>query len=679
MNEELRRHARALAGNFISNPTWSFFNLRHLITAHPLGGCPMGDDHLQGAVDIYGRVFAGDGSTHKGLYVTDGSVIPSALGVNPFMTISALTERFAERKIQELGGNAYPAPPVAVSMAGIDALDVITYNEGQLEALFRRCPTLPIDSLVNQGGAPVIDIAKQTVRNDRYWKGFFPKGHILNAMSSAIFTGFKKEFHKQGSSYVGITSDTDGRIQARNSLEEIEVKHGDGGTLEPGHYILLRYLDSPWQGYYDIFKGINDDLLIGRVYLGSYPNGVRVFTFPMSRRYGFAQMTVDDHATLYAVGANPTAADLDGVWRMDTISNANHAAGIAYLQFASKPDGRFEARYQLMGIMEGLVVPSFLSDHFQLTDFTPFHDEIRKVSGDFLVGKYMTKLPFALPPLLGSTSLGLLHAQPDGEVGFYYMLTRSDGLPTNTLLRPFLDVQLPDGVGMMFDEQMTGWYFPGQPTPAPGREGDLTIAARIPATGDPTGATPCSFSARMVIRDVNEFIDGYEHEAQLKGTITFGLFEGATPATFTMDDTASQFHYLRINPATAEAEMRYHIEFVSTAGRRYALDGTKYMQKDGTGASALQDLLSDYTTLYCHVTELLADGTPKETGTGLLKFRTFEDLAAVGNLTGFLASFQITGDSDPIIQLQARMRFLAFTAQFVQREYDPLAIAARGD
>ena len=48
-------------------------------------------------------------------------------------------------------------------------------------------------------------------------------------------------------------------------------------------------------------------------------------------------------------------------------------------------------------------------------------------------------------------------------------------------------------------------------------------------------------------------------------------------------------------------------------------------------------------------------------------------LAAVGNLAAFLTSFQITGISDPVIQFQARMRFLAFTGQFVQREYDPLA------
>jgi cholesterol oxidase len=679
MNEELRRHARALEGSFISNPTWSFFNLNHLITAHPLGGCPMGDDHLQGAVDVYGRVFAADGSVHAGLHVTDGSVIPSALGVNPFLTISALTERFAARKIQQLSGDQYPAPPVAVSMAGIDALDVVTYNEGQLETLFRRCPTMGIDALLNQGGNPAIDLTQQTIRNDRYWKGFFPQGHVLNTMSSAIFTGFKKEFHVKNGQYSGITSDTDDRIHARNSLEQIDVGHDTDGTLEPGRYILLRYLDPPWQGFYDVFKVINEDLLIGRVYLGSYPHGTRVFTFPMARRYSLGQMTVNDHATLYANAPVPTAADLDGVWRMDVISNANHAAGIAYLQFGKMPDGSLKADYQLMGVMEGLVVPSFVQDHFQLNDFTPFHDEIRKVSGDLLVGKYVTALPAGLAALLGNSSLGMFHSEAAGQFGFYYMLTRTAGraLPTSTLLRPFLDVRLPDGVGMTFDEQMDGWYFAGQGTPAEGMEGDLTIGTRIPAAGNPAGAVAADFSARMIVSDVNEFVDGYEHEAQIQGTIHFAQFGDLGDATFPIDATNSRFHYLRVNPATLKAQMQYHIEFLTHDGRRFLFDGTKYMQKDSAGGTnAIADLLQDYTTLYCHIHEQLGDGSLVETGTAYLKFRTFESLQATGSLAAFLASFQITGTGDPVVQFQARMRFLAFTGQFVQREYDPLALAA---
>ena len=670
MNEEIRRHARALSASFISNPTWSFFKLRHLITAHPLGGCPMGDDYLQGAVDVYGRVFAGDGSVHQGLYVTDGSVVPSALGVNPFLTISALTERFVERKIQQLQGSAYPDPAKPVSMSGISALDAPDYNEGQLEALFRRCPSMGIDTLINQGGAPVIDIAAQTIRNDSYWKGYFPKGNVLNAMSSAIFTGFKKQFSKQPDGhYTGLTSDTDNHIQARNTLETIsvEVGHSDG-TLEPGNYILLKYIDPPWQGFYDVFKIINQDLLIGRVYLGKFPHGSRLFTFPMTRLYKFDQMTVADHNALYIAGAAPDAADLAGVWRMDVISNANHAGGIAHLEFSNLPDGRFEARYQLMGLFEGLVTPSFLQDHFQLNDFTPFHDEIRKVSGDFMVGKYVTALPPGVATMVANSTFGLFHSDTGGEFGFYYTLTRVAGkqLPTNTLWRPFLDTQLPDGVGMTFQEQMLGWYFPGESTPAPGLAGDLTILPRIPASGTPANGVTASFAATMTIRDVNEFVDGYEHEAQIAGTISFGQFAGQTAATFPIDASSSKFHYLRINPSTGEAQMIYHIEFLAAAGQRYTLKGVKYMQ------SNVGSLLEDYTTLFCHVFQQQPDGTEKESGTALLKFQTFENLAAVESMAAFLGSFQITGTGDPAIQFQARMRFLAFTAQFVQREFDPL-------
>jgi len=328
--------------------------------------------------------------------------------------------------------------------------------------------------------------------------------------------------------------------------------------------------------------------------------------------------------------------------------------------------------------MEGLVVPTFLKDHFQLNDFTTFHDEIRKVSGDFLVGKYMTALPAAISPLVSNSSLGLFHTETGGQFGFYYMLTRMAGaaqLPANTLLSPFLDVQLPDGIGMTFSEEMVGWFFPGASTPEPGRAGDLTIGGRIPASGTPEGAVTCRFDVQMTIRDINEFVDGYEHEAQLQGTISFGQFGAQASATFPLDGSRSTFNYLRVNPQTGEAEMRYHLEFTDPAGGRYTLEGVKYMQKD-SGTPPIPDLLGDYTTLYTHIYQQLSDGTNKEIGIGYLKFRTFEDLAAASNLAGFLASFQITGTSDAVMQLQARLRFIAFTAQFVQREYDPLGFPA---
>ncbi|MDE3168356.1 MAG: hypothetical protein KGN36_21320, partial [Acidobacteriota bacterium] len=303
-------------------------------------------------------------------------------------------------------------------------------------------------------------------------------------------------------------------------------------------------------------------------------------------------------------------------------------------------------RYQLMGLIEGLVLPKFLADHFQLNDFTPFHDEIRKIGPDLMAGKYVTSLPPAVSAMLGGRSLGLFHAEPGGAFGMYYLLTRAAaGLPGNTLLSPFLDAQLPDGVGMTFDEEMEGSYHPA-------------------GADDPAIQLYCKFDARMAIADVNEFVDGYQHEAAILGTVSFGDFQGGGPAVFSIDAAASRFHYLRVNPATGEAEMNYHIEFLAADAKRYTLEGVKYMRKDSNDPG---ELLADYTTLFCTLTQ--AD---RELGKGVLKFRTFEDLAAIGSLAQFLTSFQITGTDDPVIQFQARMRFLAFTAQFVQREYDPL-------
>ena len=70
--------------------------LGKFITVHPLGGCPMGDDPQRGVVDQHGAVHG-----HPGLIVADGSVIPTAVGVNPAKTIAALAERSVEHLAAE--------------------------------------------------------------------------------------------------------------------------------------------------------------------------------------------------------------------------------------------------------------------------------------------------------------------------------------------------------------------------------------------------------------------------------------------------------------------------------------------------------------------------------------------------------------------------------------------------
>jgi cholesterol oxidase len=81
----MRRAALALGGTYIQNPIWNDLTDHKFVTAHPLGGCVMADNAERGVVNHKGQVFCGDpgGDVHEGLYVMDGSVVPTALGVNP--------------------------------------------------------------------------------------------------------------------------------------------------------------------------------------------------------------------------------------------------------------------------------------------------------------------------------------------------------------------------------------------------------------------------------------------------------------------------------------------------------------------------------------------------------------------------------------------------------------------
>lgn len=91
------RVVEALGGEYMQNPLSERFLGGRKITAHPLGGCPMGHDITTGVVNDQCRVFDPSSEdargVYSGLYVCDGSVVPTSLGVNPMLTIAALAER----------------------------------------------------------------------------------------------------------------------------------------------------------------------------------------------------------------------------------------------------------------------------------------------------------------------------------------------------------------------------------------------------------------------------------------------------------------------------------------------------------------------------------------------------------------------------------------------------------
>ena len=85
-NEAARRTAAMLDGD-----PWGAWNETILdapTTAHILGGCVIGDSPDSGVIDPYQRVYG-----YEGLSIADGSAISANLGVNPSLTITAMTER----------------------------------------------------------------------------------------------------------------------------------------------------------------------------------------------------------------------------------------------------------------------------------------------------------------------------------------------------------------------------------------------------------------------------------------------------------------------------------------------------------------------------------------------------------------------------------------------------------
>ncbi|MBH5336451.1 GMC family oxidoreductase [Streptomyces pactum] len=58
------------------------------LTAHFLGGCPIGEDPEHGVIDPYHRLFG-----YPGISVVDGASVSANLGVNPSLTITAQAER----------------------------------------------------------------------------------------------------------------------------------------------------------------------------------------------------------------------------------------------------------------------------------------------------------------------------------------------------------------------------------------------------------------------------------------------------------------------------------------------------------------------------------------------------------------------------------------------------------
>lgn len=93
--------ARSLNAEYLDNPSYKW-NFHQILTAHPLGGCAMGENEQDGVVNRCGKVF-----NYDGLFIADGSVMPGPVGPNPSLTIAAMSNRIAEHIIADFKKTAH--------------------------------------------------------------------------------------------------------------------------------------------------------------------------------------------------------------------------------------------------------------------------------------------------------------------------------------------------------------------------------------------------------------------------------------------------------------------------------------------------------------------------------------------------------------------------------------------
>jgi cholesterol oxidase len=130
------------------------------LTAHFLGGCPIGADADSGVIDPYHRLYG-----HPGISVVDGSAVSANLGVNPALTITAQAERAMalwpnkgeEDRRPAQGGEYVHVDPVPPRQPAVP--------EGAFGAL--RLPMLPVPEVPAAPGEPQKDEQKDEQKGER--------------------------------------------------------------------------------------------------------------------------------------------------------------------------------------------------------------------------------------------------------------------------------------------------------------------------------------------------------------------------------------------------------------------------------------------------------------------------------------------------------------------------------
>jgi uncharacterized protein YndB with AHSA1/START domain len=289
------------------------------------------------------------------------------------------------------------------------------YCPSRMLSAYFETPSLPMQTLVNKGGRE-IDVPNKTIYSDLCWKGIYPPDSLAPAW---IFqNGFNKRFSMEDGTLRGVTSTFDDTIKGENKLSMVD-------PTDPSKGVLLEYLAPQYALFYDVLKITSTDVVVGKAFTGKYPRGVLLLNFTMARRYSFDFMSDADHRELWEKhGKVPDVGALAGEWEGRMVSNASLTPPRFRFWYSVDGSGKLSCRWNYMKILKGTSRLKLTGNELEMFDFTNFHDEIRMLSDDTMVGRYLPSSE-RIMNLIGNRDLGLIHFEktPEGTrpVIYYYI------------------------------------------------------------------------------------------------------------------------------------------------------------------------------------------------------------------------------------------------------------------
>ena len=358
-------------------------------SAHPQGGNKMGNNNeKECVVDSNCKVYG-----FENLYVCDASVFPTALGVNPQLTVMALAAITADKIIRNwqehaieknVGNICHITQPRHCSTERISEMFSVMDHK---QNLFSTLVNSEEDKII-VGKNWDFDPKTLTIFNNLYWKGFYGRDADMMTTALRYLGGFYKRFWFKN----------DGSIEGVTHPFETSVVNAESNAAEkdvPGYgkVIHLEYKNFPYSTAYDLLKMVDKDTIIGKAFLGPFGRGRELFSFSMSRRYDINFLTEQDLMTIFsndALSHKPSEKELVGNWEGMLVSDSSISPR-SQLFYFNYEDGEVDMRYSFANMLHGRSDVNLEGSIFRLDDPTPFHDEIRMVTPDIAVGIWMSE------------------------------------------------------------------------------------------------------------------------------------------------------------------------------------------------------------------------------------------------------------------------------------------------